>query len=268
MLLLQTFGFDFGSIAGFFQSLLLNAIQFITNLFIFLWNLIVNIFVLLVNGILSLFGIQIQGNRLNYAFGLRIWPDFLKRFWFWLVEKYRALLLWLKTHLEPIIRVLRRIRLWLDEFWRKYVRPVLNLISRIRRTLTIFRIFNVKWAKALDNKLARIQGKISEAFNRVRSELNSIINLLNLTLDPAGLIRSTVLGGSIARALADLWEAITGTDLQSAIGQLPTTQGEATRISDPKLVAEEFRQAMEFNSGAIYDLSQDAADWLTGELQR
>jgi hypothetical protein len=70
----------------------------------------------------------------------------------------------------------------------------LQLIQRIRQFLSVLRIFHVKWAQALDDKLLSLQGKITTTIEAVRGVLNTIINWIALVTDPSMIIRRNTLG--------------------------------------------------------------------------
>lgn len=117
---------------------------------------------------------------------------------------------WLEAHLGPVLKFLTKVRAYFDKIFKLYIRPILNLIDRIRKVLLILRLLHVKWAVALDTKLAQVEGDIARLFLEARGVLNNIIDVVNGLVDPPRLART--IAGTIAgrRAAAVIIRATTG----------------------------------------------------------
>ena len=70
----------------------------------------------------------------------------------------------------------------------------IQMIQRIRQFLAVLRIFHVKWAQTLDDKLNELQGKITQTVEAVAGYLNMIISWIALVTDPSMIIRRNTLG--------------------------------------------------------------------------
>jgi len=189
--LLAQLGQVFAQLANLIAQVFLFLYQLIQAVFVFLWNTLVAVAQFLLRGFLRL------GHLLRV-----LWDRVLKRGVLKLIELYQRLRDKLEKYLDPVLKIIRRIRRILDDLFNKYVAPILNLIQRVRKILAVLRILHVKFAERLDQRLAQIEGKIAEAFNFVRSYLNLVSNIINLVLDPQLLIRPGIFGGSVGSWLA------------------------------------------------------------------
>ena len=85
---------------------------------------------------------------------LQMWNDFVK-----FINALNKLL-------APFIQYYRRMQqLWHSLFF-KYLGPVLQLLTSIRRVLALLRIFHIGWATKLDSYLAGIESKILGVYLR------------------------------------------------------------------------------------------------------
>jgi len=93
----------------------------------------------------------------------------------------------LKYILQPLINWIRFEKAWLDMLYNNVIKPLMNLIQRIRQTLVIFRLLHIGWATTLDQWLAQLEGRISQAFLQARQDINTLANWVNYIVDPTGL---------------------------------------------------------------------------------
>lgn len=112
--------------------------------------------------------------------------------------------------LGPIIRIMKRMRDFWDNIFKVYVQPILNTIQHIRQTLTIFKVFHLKFATALDSRLAKLEGDIAERMLIVKQQLNKYLSILELWADPAGFIRGSAIWGGLLQSMAGLGALVRG----------------------------------------------------------
>jgi hypothetical protein len=106
--------------------------------------------------------------------------------------------------ISPLMDWLRRARDWLDFIYHRVIRPILNMIQRIRQMLVALRILHVKWAEKLDRVLLQVEKSIIVPFEAVRRGLNDVITILQEVLSHDGLLRGGVFLGSADRFARDL----------------------------------------------------------------
>jgi hypothetical protein len=195
---------------GFFDFLngigsALSAIaQAISSLFVWLWQVTQALFVFLWNVLAAVFQWTLAGLAKIGQFFRRFWTDYIRRGLRGLLDLYKRIRDRLALIFGPIIRWLQKVRAWFDAHILPVLKKYLQLIQRIRQFLVILRVFNVRWAKELDNYLARVQGKITLAIDVIRGTLNQIINTLALIVDPDLIIRRNMLGASLLAHLGAL----------------------------------------------------------------
>jgi hypothetical protein len=131
---------------------------------------------------------------------------------------FRDLIGKIESFLQPMIDFVNKIRKWFDLVWKNVVRPVLNLLQRIRKVLAIFKFFHLKWAEKLDQDLAWLEGKITKAFLVVRQWVNLLTSWVNFLVDPNGIIRAFPMVAGFWSALNVTWSGIFGTPFQGAGG--------------------------------------------------
>jgi hypothetical protein len=192
-------GFDFGDWTSFFGSLLSGLYNVIVQVFTFLWNFIVVIFEYLWSALVIVARFLLQMLGTVGKFFRNLWENVIKRGLVKLVELYGRLRQILEKYLGPVLRVLRRIRQLIDYWYFRIFGPILQLIQRLRQVLMVFRIFGIKLARRLDERLMFLESRIAGVYLVVRGTLNQIATTINLVLDPELLIRRGVLGSSLLK---------------------------------------------------------------------
>jgi hypothetical protein len=112
--------------------------------------------------------------------GLKIvYQDVLKPAVQWFDAHIKRLYAWLRQTFQPVFDFLNRVRGELLDLYRKYVRPVLDIIDYTRAGLRLLGDLGIDWARALDRRLGEVESVISENFRRVLSYINEAIDVLN-----------------------------------------------------------------------------------------
>jgi hypothetical protein len=180
------FGFDFSGIFTFFND----TIQFLVSM--------VGRFIVFIR-------------RLAFgALGIlrTIWDRVFKRGLLKILDLVGKLRAFLSRVFGPMLRWLRKIRDWLDKVYYPRLLKVINMIQRVRQLLQVLRIFNVAWAKRLDERLLRLETKIAEPYLRLRALLNDVATIINLVLDPSLIFHRNVLLASILSHLGVVRRAL------------------------------------------------------------
>ncbi len=138
---------------------------------------------------------HILGDIIKLRF-VHLWRDYVA-----LKDKLKK---WFKKHFGWLLELRKRF----DEWFRRVVVPILNLLHRIRAILQIFRILHLKFATKLDGLLGRLEAKIIKNTLVLRKKINEIASILELVLDPAIFIRRSVLIESIRASLRQAMAAL------------------------------------------------------------
>lgn len=109
---------------------------------------------------------------------------------------------------NPVIQTIHRIRQIQQAYFDTYVRPVLNFIQKLRQSLLILRLMHVKFATALDQRLADIEYQIMDRFDKVLIQLNTVSDYLNYILDPTGLFDGGLYMQTALRSIGALFNAL------------------------------------------------------------
>jgi len=153
-----------------------------------------------------------------HRFLSKIWQWFFNHillkivYWEGVAERF------LKAWIGPIYHIIRDIVALVQYYYKVIFGPLLRLISILRKFLAILKLFHVGWATRLDRDLANIQQRITEAFQKVLRELNTIASYIALMLNPDGLLNSNILLGSLARDCKDLFAIQWGWNQQPISG--------------------------------------------------
>lgn len=135
--------------------------------------------------------------RSHWFDGLRPW---LKEAWKYLKEAYEFVKKWgLKVN-----KIIDRARRIYDQYWRKYIFPIINVISKIRQMMFILSLLHVSFAKKLDGYLAQLEFKIAQYSLIVREQLNRIAAVIDTILLAPSLFHPLVLLNSLAGNLRDI----------------------------------------------------------------
>jgi len=167
----------------------------------------------------------------------------------------------LAAMLQPLINYLRHLRAFWDFYFRVYVRPLLNLIQRVRQVLLIFRIFHLKFAAQLDKRLAALESDIAGLFLDTRRQINRLLNYVNLILDPAGLFQVDTYLKTVARSVGELFSLIHAVQMRELFSS------ELDQVADNKR-AEDLSSARK-NADRFIETGVppwDAADYTPGEI--
>lgn len=187
----------------------------------------------------------------NFLYGLlkplikflqHIWDGFFKKIFTSFFRGVLRLHDWLEAKLGPVIKFLKRVRDWYDRFYKKWVRPVLNTIQHIRRVLLILRALHIKWATALDKRLFDIETKIAGVFLTIRAHLNGVIDLLNVIIDPAKILKHPTIIISVRRSIPGIFRVVTGLPMgyflpSSLVGATPDERPIACGQTPQKIAA-------------------------------
>lgn len=145
-----------------------------------------------------------------------------------LAEDYKILRNWILRTLGPVIRIVQRIRQWYFVHILPWQKLIIEIISRVRVALQIFRLLGFKWAAKLDEELQRIQAWVTRSIVDVLKTLNTISSILEVIVDPGMILRKDFFLGTLFTNLAAIKRAV------SFGANNPLTASEAQRVADRK----------------------------------
>ena len=197
-------GIDFNPGSSFLGSLLRSILGALQAVFVFIWNTLVAVTRFLLTGLIAVANFLLRMFGHVGRFFQNLWEKWIGKGILKLLELYEKLVAKINKFLEPVIKFIKRIREIIDYWYNKIFGPILNLIQQVRGVLQVFRIFNLKWAKRLDEKLLRLEAKITQPYLILRAKLNEVITWLTLGTDPRLIISRNVLLGSFGKLLNGL----------------------------------------------------------------
>jgi hypothetical protein len=167
------------------------------KLITFLKDNIVKLSQALLNGVLKL------GRALARAVVsmVRLAAHTIKQLAQWSYRKLLALERYLKDKFAPVLRWLKLVKDHLDDFYKKYIRPIIDTIEFIRSLNRLLQVFHINVLQKLDSTLAKIESRIEEPFLWVRSHITDLENWINRIVTLDGFFQKLTLIRSMARYL-------------------------------------------------------------------
>ncbi len=135
--------------------------------------------------------------------------DYIKRTVIpFIIRRYQAIEAFLNKYLGPIVKRLQQIRAWYFKHIFPIQKAIIEIISRVRVALAVFRALGFQWAAKLDADLARLQGWVTASIQDILKPLNLMQSYLGLILDPGMILRKDFFHGSLFSSLAGLKRAV------------------------------------------------------------
>lgn len=232
------FGFGLGDITGaildqvssladYLTSILLQAVGFLLEVAQFLYDLLSAVFNFLYGAFKAL---------LSHLRAIADWIH--TRVLSKIVEWVSAIKAKLHQIFDPILSVLRKIKAIQDYYFNTILKPIFDFIQRLRRVLLIFRLLHFRFAQQLDTYLANQEAKIARAFLDVRIKVNTLINWINLFIDPLGLIQTNVYLATAARSISELIGMIWGKQNRALTDQEKASQSHDASLATHRFVTQ------------------------------
>ena len=188
------------SLANSVQRFVLAAIDFLFQVADFL----VKAVFILADALVQVWKILGRALRDTAGFFKRFWTNYVHGFFSKLLHRIRRLKETLDAWTRPVRDYLRRVRNFWDHLFTRTLRPWLDAMQRLRRVLLVGRLFGIKAATRLDNRLFRLETRIAGIFLDIRRKMNEVSNFLNLVLDPLGLLHINQHLGAVIRSIGEL----------------------------------------------------------------
>jgi hypothetical protein len=253
-------GFGFSDFTVYLDELGAALISEILSVLTTLWNDVVIVATALLNGLTFTFlGASGLFNSIQRFFSW-LWNNIILTTLGWILKQLQDLQQWLRDHFQWLIDFLKRLLQLQQQFYQQFIKPVLNILIRIRQFIQILRIFHLHIFDKLDNWLAGLEAKLLGHFLKVTQWINRLLSYIELILDAAGYLKRTLLVASVANSASDLLLLFTGRTLDywsGAEGQSDT--GQAVNFT-PASVAQDVEQQTTTHTGFWADLQQNARD--------
>jgi hypothetical protein len=189
-----------------------------------------------------------------------IYANIIKVAVLWLIDQLEALRQWLYDHFKPLIDFLHRLLLLQQQFFKTYLRPILNLIINLRRFAQLLRIFHLHFLDKLDAKLGGLEARILGNFGITRQWINRLLTYIELILTADGFLRRTLFMSSLGYSANDVLLLGTGRGLDYWSSSDTQQQGGPVLPQTLADVSDEIQASNAASSGFWYDLAQGAAD--------
>jgi hypothetical protein len=135
----------------------------------------------------------------------------------------------------PIIRLLKRIQAWYNKYILPYQKLALEIISRLRVAISLFKLLGFKWAQKLDAEFAKIQSYITTSILDVVTTLNTVVTWLGFVTDPLGIIRKQFWQTTVFSGLGDLHKAGNVGSMRPITSAETQEQQQNKALLDPKV---------------------------------
>lgn len=128
-----------------------------------------------------------------------VWKDVLRPAIKWVDTHIRNLHTWLVKTFKPVFKFLNDVRGRLQDFYKRFVRPVLDTIDFIRAINRVLHVFHVHLLDDLDRILANIERKVDGYFAWAQQQITKVENALDAIVGMGGLFQKWILVASLNR---------------------------------------------------------------------
>ena len=157
-------------------------------------------------------------------------------------DRFRRALAWYQRR---ILAPIERLRAQIMELYRRFFRPIINMLEQLRAVARILAIFNRRLAARLDQRLAWLEGKVMLPITTMLHRLNAISSYVRALFTASGLLDRLVVIESIRRDALLVWEVLTN---PKGVIYAPTKPG-APRSA--RQTADELREHLRHGTGPL-----------------
>jgi len=208
----------------------------------FLWGAVIALF----NAMLAVGATLMQGFQKAWDFVKATYDEVLKPAWDKLHELFTRVRDWLNDTFGPVLRFLRSVRSYILDFYKTWIRPVLDAIDATRQILKILEALHIAWAQALDNILGDIEDAVNHALIQVLGPLNKVIGIVNGVVTGNLLFQRVPFLRTLQRDLNPAWKLLTSAPSSSLSGDDVAWLGRAFSTQSPE------------------ELTDDIVEWFDG----
>jgi hypothetical protein len=190
----------------------------------------------------------------------------LQAVWTWLQAHVLALLKAIKKRLDwieknilkPYQDMMRRIRAQIMWIYKTFFRPIIQFIQSIRRVLSIFKLLGFKWAKKLDARLARLEGRIMAPILALLRHTNITGSWINYLVTLDGTLQRVVFVRSLWAYQGDVVNTFWGAQSFNPPATLPAAPAQLSLDQTGQDAAQALKDFLQATSGPYAASIQDA----------
>lgn len=180
----------------------------------------------------------------------------------WTFRKLRALEQYLKVSFQPLFEKIRWLKEQINVFYRRFVRPVLDLIDIVRQANRVLKVFHINVLQKLDTVLAQVERRIEEPFLWIYRRLTDVENWLNRIVGLDGLFQRLTLVRSIERDIRQISRAFGNWRHRDVDPRTYAGLSGQFSARGPDAVARDIADVMLTGGGAYGNVSREiAAQW-------
>lgn len=192
-------GGDLGELLGLVSSIIA-ALTYLWNVIVAIAQYLYSILVVIAEAVVQF---MVAAERLMVHLFESLYSTIIKP----LIDELVKIEQWIAKVLAPVIRVINRIRAWYNKYIFPYQKLALQIISKIRQFLAVFKLFGAKWAQKLDADFARIQSYITTSIVDVIATLNTLTSWIQLATDPTQIIRGQFWANTAFTGVSQIYKA-------------------------------------------------------------
>jgi hypothetical protein len=132
-----------------------------------------------------------------------VWSDVLRPALQWLDRQLQKFHAWLKSTLTPVFNWLTRVRDYLQDVYKRFVRPIIDTLDFLRALNRALLLFHVTLLQQLDAVLQKVEQRIEEPFLWVYQELTGLWSWIDRVIDIDGYYQRFTLARSMQRYAPD-----------------------------------------------------------------
>lgn len=190
-------GFSPGDFFAGVISSIVAVINAIIAALVFLFNLLVAVLNFLWGALVAIANFLVSAVKLLVRGFIHVISDIVHGRFLHLFQDYLDLKAKIKAWLDPVLKILQRVRALFRQYVLAPLLRTINMIQKLRQFLAVFRLLGFKWATRLDNYLVKIEQKFIRNTLTIQGWINFAISILNLVIDPTLIFRKNVLLASL-----------------------------------------------------------------------
>ena len=132
-----------------------------------------------------------------------VYTRVLKPFVLWAGRQLDSLHAWLKAKLAPVLHFLATIKDHLDDFYKHYIRPIIDTIEFIRAINRVLLAFHIRLLQKLDTVLQQVEQRLEDPLLWVRDKVIWLEDWVDRIVTADGFFQRLTLIRSLERYAPD-----------------------------------------------------------------
>jgi hypothetical protein len=198
----------------------------------------------------------------------KLWSRVLKPALLHITSWIRSLQQLLGRWFGPIIRHLKLIRDDVLKFYRKILRPILDTIDIVSRTLKLLGKLHVPGAAELGDKIAQFSDRVEGAVLTIVRDLNKVINQINNIITFNGLLQRVTLLRSLIDYKRDVMNFIARSSYREVSQETYQKYRSPVLTLTPEQHGAQLIETVEFGTGKLAPAAREQGQDLLRMLRR